>query len=315
MDDVTTKMCIKGEGRIGFARVLIELNAEKVIKDRIEVFYKGNVVNERITKTIEVEYAWKPVNCVKCKVFGHNENSCKLRVKDKDKEVIEETHANTDQGFKVVQNRKLRTEGQNNINRRNGNNGMYEFQRNAGRFVKTHDNRTNIRRTEYRKIEEGKGRMNDTEVVNKNNYFAESSTNNTQGNNKETITSGSKEKAPATEKSNGVNVTNSIVKDGIGTESYNRYSILDSLEKEDDLVPSLSERKIIDEILDKKIDANEKEKAGWNEEMIKYYKDKKKMFDVAKELEGEEDVIEGAPDEENYILRNEVDGMARNVLV
>ncbi|GJV07503.1 hypothetical protein Tco_1345159 [Tanacetum coccineum] len=37
MDDMTSKMCLKREGRIGFARVLVELDARKMIKDKINV--------------------------------------------------------------------------------------------------------------------------------------------------------------------------------------------------------------------------------------------------------------------------------------
>nr|GEY75355.1 hypothetical protein [Tanacetum cinerariifolium] len=42
MDDITAKMCAKGEGRLGFARILIEIDAGKKIKNEIKVMYKGN---------------------------------------------------------------------------------------------------------------------------------------------------------------------------------------------------------------------------------------------------------------------------------
>ncbi|GJY49428.1 hypothetical protein Tco_0439384 [Tanacetum coccineum] len=40
MDEVTTKLCVTGVGRIGFARVLVEIDVEKGIKDKIEIMYK-----------------------------------------------------------------------------------------------------------------------------------------------------------------------------------------------------------------------------------------------------------------------------------
>ncbi|GJR16018.1 zinc knuckle CX2CX4HX4C containing protein [Tanacetum coccineum] len=60
MDEMTAKMCAKGEGRLSFARVLIEIDAGKKLKQEIEVVYKGNKCHDKFTKTIKVEYAWKP---------------------------------------------------------------------------------------------------------------------------------------------------------------------------------------------------------------------------------------------------------------
>ncbi|GKG03658.1 hypothetical protein Tco_0311294, partial [Tanacetum coccineum] len=41
MDDMTAKMCAKGEGRLSFARVLIEIDAGRELNKEIEVVYKG----------------------------------------------------------------------------------------------------------------------------------------------------------------------------------------------------------------------------------------------------------------------------------
>nr|GEU95971.1 hypothetical protein [Tanacetum cinerariifolium] len=46
MDKVTIKMCVTGVGRIGFTRVLVEINAEKGIKDKIKIITKNkNVID------------------------------------------------------------------------------------------------------------------------------------------------------------------------------------------------------------------------------------------------------------------------------
>ncbi|GJY46247.1 ATPase, F1/V1/A1 complex, alpha/beta subunit, partial [Tanacetum coccineum] len=72
MDEMTTRMCLKGEGRIGFARVMVELSAEKEIKDKIGIIYKGKDVVKGIKKVVDVKYAWKPTTCTHCNVFGNN---------------------------------------------------------------------------------------------------------------------------------------------------------------------------------------------------------------------------------------------------
>ncbi|GKA51310.1 hypothetical protein Tco_0744506 [Tanacetum coccineum] len=40
MDDMTTKMYMTWEGRLGYARVLVEISVDKVVKDNIEIVYK-----------------------------------------------------------------------------------------------------------------------------------------------------------------------------------------------------------------------------------------------------------------------------------
>nr|GFA46255.1 hypothetical protein [Tanacetum cinerariifolium] len=46
---------LNGKGRIGFARVLVEIDAEKEIKDRIEIVYKGRNITEGTRKVEDVE--------------------------------------------------------------------------------------------------------------------------------------------------------------------------------------------------------------------------------------------------------------------
>nr|GEX81926.1 RNA-directed DNA polymerase, eukaryota, reverse transcriptase zinc-binding domain protein [Tanacetum cinerariifolium] len=55
MDEVTTKMCVIGVGRIGFARVLVEIDVEKGIKAKIEIIYKSKNVVECTKKVVDVE--------------------------------------------------------------------------------------------------------------------------------------------------------------------------------------------------------------------------------------------------------------------
>nr|GFA09996.1 hypothetical protein [Tanacetum cinerariifolium] len=77
MDTVTATMCHKGIGNFGYARVLVEMDAEKDLKSEIEIQYvdKGN--NIKGNKKVQVVYDWKPPKCSHCKVFGHEIKGCK----------------------------------------------------------------------------------------------------------------------------------------------------------------------------------------------------------------------------------------------
>ncbi|GKB88702.1 RNA-directed DNA polymerase, eukaryota, reverse transcriptase zinc-binding domain protein, partial [Tanacetum coccineum] len=72
--------------------------------------------------------------------------------------------------------------------------------------------------------------------------------------------------------------------------TYNRFTFLDSLVGEEELIPSLEKRKIVDEFMNKEKEGCNFRKQGWNNEMEKYYKDRKELFDAAKDLEQDEDV-------------------------
>ncbi|GKC61985.1 hypothetical protein Tco_1089583 [Tanacetum coccineum] len=80
MDKTTTKICTDGVGRLGYAKVLVEVKANKEIKDKIKICCKDkNNVTIRFKfvnvvyafKFVNVVYAWKPLLCDDCKVFGH----------------------------------------------------------------------------------------------------------------------------------------------------------------------------------------------------------------------------------------------------
>ncbi|GKA37004.1 hypothetical protein Tco_0723569 [Tanacetum coccineum] len=169
-------------------------DAGKMIKDKIDVVYKGNVIHESFTKTIEVEYAWKPPCCSHCRVFSHDEMSCKLSPKEK----------------------------------------LWE------RSVKRPNKKT--------------------------------------WNGKEEV---------------------------LGSNS--------DVNKED-LIPTSEQRKVVVEFLSKGSDAYERHMIIWNIEIKRYYKDRKELFDVAKELEKEEDIIiENHDDAEECAMKNNSNGVDRNI--
>ncbi|GJV20380.1 hypothetical protein Tco_1369400 [Tanacetum coccineum] len=108
MDEVTTKLCVTGVGRIGFARVFVEIDAEKGIKDRIEIMYRINDVVTGTKKSVDLEYSWTPSICSQCKVFVHTGSYCKT--KNKNVINVDKIKENRN-GFKEVQNRRYGREG------------------------------------------------------------------------------------------------------------------------------------------------------------------------------------------------------------
>ncbi|GKB27643.1 RNA-directed DNA polymerase, eukaryota, reverse transcriptase zinc-binding domain protein [Tanacetum coccineum] len=76
MDAVTTSICKLGVGRLGFARVLVEVQAKKGLPDKIDVVNKNAEKVITGVKIVQVKYDWMPFVCSQCSVFGHSEKSC-----------------------------------------------------------------------------------------------------------------------------------------------------------------------------------------------------------------------------------------------
>ncbi|PWA80067.1 hypothetical protein CTI12_AA200360 [Artemisia annua] len=89
-------MCNNGYGRLGYARVLVEMEACKGLPDSIEVVYKDAENNIKRRKSVKVEYPWKPMICEHCAVFGHSMHNCKVRPRTSDEIVQEQNRKNID---------------------------------------------------------------------------------------------------------------------------------------------------------------------------------------------------------------------------
>ncbi|GKB45015.1 hypothetical protein Tco_0889957 [Tanacetum coccineum] len=63
-------------GRAGYAKVLVEIDANKEMQDQIKVVYKDAIKNTKRTKFMKAECVWRRVMCSTCKVFGHSEKGC-----------------------------------------------------------------------------------------------------------------------------------------------------------------------------------------------------------------------------------------------
>ena len=67
-------------GRMGYARVLVEVDAQQGLPDKVEVVYRKANNAHTIIKHVSVEYSWKPYLCDQCKVFGHSNLKCKIKI-------------------------------------------------------------------------------------------------------------------------------------------------------------------------------------------------------------------------------------------
>ncbi|GJS09829.1 zinc knuckle CX2CX4HX4C containing protein [Tanacetum coccineum] len=71
LDSYTSSMCIESWGRSSFARCLIEINAEDVLKESLTIGVPLIEDTGFTIETITIEYEWKPPRCDLCKIFGH----------------------------------------------------------------------------------------------------------------------------------------------------------------------------------------------------------------------------------------------------
>ncbi|GKB62957.1 RNA-directed DNA polymerase, eukaryota, reverse transcriptase zinc-binding domain protein [Tanacetum coccineum] len=81
MDQATTNMCKISYGKVGFARVLIDVEAEKGLPDKTKIVYKNIDGLVTCKKSVDVNYDWSPPICSFCKVFGHCDKNCVCRPK------------------------------------------------------------------------------------------------------------------------------------------------------------------------------------------------------------------------------------------
>ncbi|GKE79556.1 RNA-directed DNA polymerase, eukaryota, reverse transcriptase zinc-binding domain protein, partial [Tanacetum coccineum] len=79
MDAITTKSFHLDIERFSYARVLVEVNANKGCQDKIKIHYVDKEKIKQRTRTVQVEYPWKPISCNHCKVFGHSLLQCSVR--------------------------------------------------------------------------------------------------------------------------------------------------------------------------------------------------------------------------------------------
>lgn len=81
LDHVTEDTCRLGTGQIGYARVLVKVDAEDGFFKMLEVGTPCEESGVERLMPVHVESQWKPSRCIKCKVFGHFDLNCPLMPK------------------------------------------------------------------------------------------------------------------------------------------------------------------------------------------------------------------------------------------
>ncbi|KAJ9535280.1 hypothetical protein OSB04_un001622 [Centaurea solstitialis] len=109
LDRATEERCLKQAGRVGFARVLVEVSAEKILPDEIIGLIPSLDGGAEKEVRIRVEYKWKPSRCSHCSLFGHTFDGCGVRpLSDEEKAAKLKKNepspvkGNVDDGFQVV---------------------------------------------------------------------------------------------------------------------------------------------------------------------------------------------------------------------
>nr|GEU90296.1 hypothetical protein [Tanacetum cinerariifolium] len=80
--------------RTEFARVLVEVDADKGFKETVELQYKDEHNQVKGTKTVKVAYDWKPDICSHCVVFGHDHKNCKVKTRTEEEITKDKAESN-----------------------------------------------------------------------------------------------------------------------------------------------------------------------------------------------------------------------------
>ncbi|PWA58708.1 hypothetical protein CTI12_AA397300 [Artemisia annua] len=269
----------KAVRKLEFARVLVEFDVYKGFKDEIVIQYrnKDNVVKR--TKTVKVEYMWKPDICSHCSVFGHNTKCCEKRPKSEEemeeikKQAMEK---NNNEGFVDVQ--KFRRGGfrrqMGDTKKQEGNNGGMDRNGNVWK-KKAMNNNHNQNAADKRPVQ-----------------------NNQQSPQKTW-------KLPEKE----INAMRNTA---------NKYVVLSDMNsKEKDAFNTMKDRSIVDQYLNMKLQPIVQVKTNWSKDMLSYFntkweEDRKKEREA--QSENLEDVIDKEKNTSSSWTRNEVNGKDTTIL-
>ncbi|XP_063940247.1 uncharacterized protein LOC135149184 [Daucus carota subsp. sativus] len=75
-DGLTEKVCKEGTGRLSFAKLLIEVDANKQLPETLYVHIPSDDFMEPVEVSLRVEYPWRPSWCSHCSMFGHSVHDC-----------------------------------------------------------------------------------------------------------------------------------------------------------------------------------------------------------------------------------------------
>ncbi|KAJ0075930.1 hypothetical protein Patl1_35005 [Pistacia atlantica] len=73
MDRVMEEMCRHGLGRVGFARILVEVDAARKLPDIVHISMPCDESTELEIMVVKLDYQWRPTQCPRCYVFRHRD--------------------------------------------------------------------------------------------------------------------------------------------------------------------------------------------------------------------------------------------------
>ncbi|PWA46312.1 zinc knuckle CX2CX4HX4C [Artemisia annua] len=313
MDNVTANMCKSGRGRVGFERVLVEIDANKELPKIIEVVYKNGLNEEVGRKIVKVIYDWKPPRCSTCCVFGHNMQSCgkacnvakKVDNVGIEKDKTEENKSGVDEeGFKEVVNKKGGKKGmeKNSVKTIVQPKMMYQPKQKASSVVQEVGNKVNTKN-----IDKSKESNKSWKDVVGNNKDVGVKMNGNENFKKD----GQKGKQTNTPKTGDKKLASANKYDVLGKYDVNEQGELSEIRNKD----------IVDKILSQRRVLVDDDMEGWNFDMVAYYKQKlAEMIDNRKEnstkvcVTEEDDVYKDDSGMAKCMEDDELKGMDKGVL-
>lgn len=185
MDKVTEERCTLKTGRVNFARVLVEVEANNQIPDEVTLEYPAKEVDGMLIPgriiSLRVGYQWKPSGCTKCCVFGHCIETCKSDIDEIHGNVsgkVTKERVDPDIGFKAVVRRNRFGSKQKNVWQHGGNEmnfGRYKVGRqnanisqHVGAQLRSHENREQKNNIAQERGQFFKGNTSGTKKINQN---------------------------------------------------------------------------------------------------------------------------------------------------
>nr|GEW68983.1 hypothetical protein [Tanacetum cinerariifolium] len=104
LDAFTSSMC---EDSWGFARALIEISVDNVMKQEVSMAILVEDGLGYIKEVIRVEYEWKQPHCTDCKTFRHSLDTCSKCVREPEPSAM----GDKSDGFTEVKRRKNKAQG------------------------------------------------------------------------------------------------------------------------------------------------------------------------------------------------------------
>nr|GEZ42702.1 hypothetical protein [Tanacetum cinerariifolium] len=111
LDAYTSDMCLNLWGRSAYARALIEISADDVLKEDLMIAIPIGKDKGHSLASIRIEYEWRPPRCSTCLIFDHTDDKCPKLSKVVTPAVVTNVDLNlskdvADDGFEVVKKKR-----------------------------------------------------------------------------------------------------------------------------------------------------------------------------------------------------------------